>query len=130
MIKIFYVLLFLLCLIVKQKALQLTFFLLFLVLLSVFGKTAESLLANVLTLVTKDVWDQDVTDSLVFHSNRYFGENFSFYACGTWHGLFTVALAVFKKARETAQETWKQVSQYYVVDDRRFKNHNRKKSSW
>lgn len=38
----------------KSFAINCLFFLLFLILLSVFGKTAESLLANVLTLVIKD----------------------------------------------------------------------------
>ena len=48
---------------ITQKASQLSFFL-FLLLLSVFGRTAKSFLVNVLTLVSKEACDQDLTDSL------------------------------------------------------------------
>ena len=95
---------------VTQKALQLPFFLflffsflLFLLLLSVFGLTAESFLANVLRLVTKEACDQDLTHSLdtpIGISVKIFPRVVIRDACGTWHGLFTVAFAPSKKAQE------------------------------
>ena len=56
----------LLCLCVTQKALQLPFFfvLLYFYLLSIFGETVKSFLANVLALVIKKACDQDLTHSL------------------------------------------------------------------
>ena len=110
-------LLFFLHLHITQNAMQLPFFffILFLLLVSVFGRTAKSFL-EVLGLFTKEVCDQDLAYFLDTQNNMsisMFLQVAIHDACGTWHSLFTVtSIHSIWKVQETPRnpemcsETW------------------------
>ena len=77
----------------KAKRFAIIFFLFFFLLLSSFGRTTESFLGNVLTLVIKEVCDQDLIHFLDTPKGiwvKIVPQVVIPDACYTWQGLFMV----------------------------------------
>ena len=114
---------------VTWKALQLPSFFFSFSFSSVF---LDQLFNNILTLVTNETFDQNLThsfDTAKGNSTKIVPEVVIRDTCGTWHSLFMVSsiCSIQKSTRNYLMILGSKLASKYVVDDRRFKNCNRKK---
>ena len=92
------------------------------------GQTAKSLWTNILRLVIRKLYDQDLSHSLDISkiiSVKTVSQFVIHDACGTWHGFCTVtSIHSIQKSTRNSQKLGNK-----LVDGIRFKGQNREKSS-